>query len=118
MPTGTETVELVEKADPWTQAANESLVVRTEKVTETKSVDLMYCVSQFCHYYPGEFQSGNISWRLFWLLYNEIPRLGASQRWNMTESVRVAYGMWEGTDEARRTLRNIHKNDLKLANGE
>lgn len=104
--------------DPWEQASKETLVIRDDKRTVNQLPDLMFAVSQFCHFYPGEFRDGEIGWCRFWLLYNEIPRLGAVYRWNTTEAVKTGVGFWEGGDEARRTLRKIHNDDLKLATGE
>jgi len=118
VPTGRQE-DVIEKKDddPWEQLGKETLVVREEQY-HVQTVDLMVAVSQFCHYYPGEFRDGEIGWRRFWLLYNEIPRIGAALRWNITESVKTGYGLWEGDDNARKTLKRLHNSDFKLANGE
>lgn len=79
--------------------------------------NMSFYVAQFCHYYPGEFKSGEIGWRLFWILFYQIGRIGSIQRHNIMIGTQIGTGFWNVTDEGRSTLERLANKESSAAFG-
>jgi hypothetical protein len=61
-----------------------------------KEPNVMIIVAQFCRLYPGEFQNGNIGWRLFWGLWAKRESAQAFDRNSQTHAFMLGSGMFSG----------------------
>lgn len=74
-------------------------------------LNLTSCIVHFCHVFPGEFNGGNIGWKMFWFLYRNIGRIFALQRSTLTS----AYVTAEGVIHGDAGLKQQAKQDLRQA---
>lgn len=83
-----------------------------QEETEPELFNIPRTIAQFCRYYPGEFQNGNIPWNHFWMLYYEMDAVMALDRVQMTNATATATGMIMNGDKK---LKRIAEQDLNTA---
>ena len=118
MPLGPETKERVtpKTLDEWELFAQEGLMqLHEEDQPAERHLQIDYAVARFCHAYPGQF-NGSMNWKLFWLLYHQIPRFVALDRWNMTQAHVIFEGMAHAKDEGSRKMQRHHTKDFEYGN--
>lgn len=92
--------------DEWDIVAEES-VVKRESPTKNTVIHLDLIVSQFCHAYPGEFQNGDIPFRLFWMLWSHFHRIVMLHKTIHAESYMIGKSVSIGSDKAKKHFEHM-----------